>query len=224
MKQRWWIMTEKLWKILKEGHIEVPQLLILQYQNFKLSDKQLILLIYLLGANGSSFNPKQICMDLHLTLENVMEEINSLTQLGFLKLELKKVGNVRDEVVNLDGLYQKLVYVIINGEPENKKEVSDSVYSTFEKEFGRTLSPMEYEIINAWLDGDYTEELVLQALKEATYNGVSNLRYIDRILHEWYKKGFKTVNDVEKDKRTFQTRKVKSNEVFDYDWLNDTSN
>ena len=49
------------------------------------------------------------------------------------------------------------------------------------------LSPMEYEIIKAWLDNDMSEELIKEALKEATFNGVSNLRYIDKILYEWGK-------------------------------------
>lgn len=216
-------MTENLWKLLKNSTISVPRLLLLQYQNLKLTDRQLILLIYLLGAENSSFNPKQIGKDLKLSLSEVMEEITVLTTLGLVQLELKKIGSVRDEVINLDGLYQKLVYVVINGVSEEKKEVSTDVFSTFEKEFGRTLSPMEYEIINAWLDGDYTEELILLALKEATYNGVSNLRYIDRILHEWDKKGLKSAVDVEKDKRLFQTRKANNKELFDYDWLNDSN-
>lgn len=216
-------MTENLWKILKNSHIEVPKLLLLQYQNLKITDKQLIILIYLLGVENTSFNPKQMGIDLHLTLEEVMNEITELTSLGFVQLELKKIGTMRDEIVNVDGLYQKLIYILVNGVEEKKKEASIDVFTTFEKEFGRTLSPMEYEIVNAWLDGDYSEELVLAALKEATYNGVSNLRYIDRILHEWYKKGIKTEQDIMRDKKQFQTKKVKNKEVFDYDWLNDTN-
>lgn len=214
-------MKEKLFQIIKDGDIVIPRLLLLQYQNLKLTDRQFIILVYLLNGNGV-FNPKQIGNDLHLSLEEVMNEFTILTSLGLVKLELKKVGNIRDEVINLDGLYQKLIYTIVN-ETLEKKEVSSNIFSVFEKEFGRTLSPMEYEIINAWLDGDYNEELVLLALKEAIYNGVSNLRYIDRILHDWYKKGLKTAIDIEREKRTFQTKKTKNVEVFDYDWLNDSN-
>ena len=62
-------------------------------------------------------------------------------------------------------------------EEEIKKE---DIYTIFEKEFGRTLSSMDYEIINAWIDNGFSEELVIAALKEAVYNGVPNLRYIDK--------------------------------------------
>ena len=62
------------------------------------------------------------------------------------------------------------------------------------------------------------------ALKEATYNGVSNFRYIDRIIHEWNKKGIKTREDVAKNNIEFKKNKIQKQELFDYDWLNDTEN
>ncbi|MEI3499802.1 MAG: DnaD domain protein [Bacilli bacterium] len=80
---------------------------------------------------------------------------------------------------------------------------------------------MEYEIINGWLDVPFKEELIISALKEATYNGVSNLRYIDKILYEWKKKGINSKEDIEKNRNDFQNRKVESKPLFDYDWLND---
>jgi DNA replication protein DnaD len=46
------------------------------------------------------------------------------------------------------------------------------------------------------LKSGMNEDLIIGALKEATYNGVSNLRYIDKIIYEWGKKGFKNMNDV----------------------------
>ena len=214
-------MTQNLWKILKSSTISIPRLLLLQYKNMKISDRQFVLIVYLLGSENMNFNPKQIGNDLGLTLEEVMGEFAILTSLGLVSLEVKKIGNMRDEVINLDGLYQKLAYLVVNGAEEEKKEVSTDIFTTFEKEFGRTLSPMEYAIIKAWLEGDYTEELVLLALKEAIYNGVSNLSYIDRILYQWYKKGIKTAVDVEKDKKNFRTRNENNKVPFYYDWLND---
>ena len=101
-----------------------------------------------------------------------------------------------------------------------KEPTKTTIYDKFEKEFGRTLSPMEFEIIGAWIDNNYTEELILLALKEAVYNGASNLRYLDKILSEWRKNGIKTENDIkiEKERRIKQPPKK---EVFDYDWLNE---
>ena len=70
-----------------------------------------------------------------------------------------------------------------------------------------------------------SDDTIILALKEAVYNGVTNLRYIDRILSEWTKKGIKTKEDLEKEKIEFSKRKIQNNSVnnenIDYDWLNE---
>ena len=91
----------------------------------------------------------------------------------------------------------------------------------FQKELGRNISPMEYEIINAWLEKGFSEELVEGALKEAVYNGVSSLRYIDKILYEWQKKGYKKMTEVEEGITNRRKEKESSLELFDYNWLED---
>ena len=90
----------------------------------------------------------------------------------------------------------------------------------FESEFGRTLSPMEFEYINEWINGGMDEEIIKEALKEATYNGVSNLRYIDKIIYEWKKKGYKTVEDIRKNNYKKDNNK-ETKEMFDYNWLDE---
>ena len=65
---------------------------------------------------------------------------------------------------DLDEMYKKLVMSMINDKKETPKT---TIYDKFEKEFGRTLSPMEYEIIGAWIDGNYTEELIELSLKRS---------------------------------------------------------
>ena len=79
---------------------------------------------------------------------------------------------------------------------------------------------MEYEFINEWINSGMSEELIKEALKEATYNGVSNLRYIDKIIYEWTKKGYKTVEDVNKNRYQKETKKENS-DFFEYNWLDE---
>ena len=104
--------------------------------------------------------------------------------------------------------------------------VYSNVFEIIEKEFGRTLSPIEYEIIKAWLDSGFSEELIKEAIKEATMNNVSNLRYIDKILFEWSKAGIKTSQDVEKNRKKRNDTRDKQDEnidmdIIDYNWFDD---
>ena len=205
-------MTGKIIEILKDGHIVIPKILLQNYKKLKITDKELIVLIYLLGNN--EFDPEKISNDLNIKLTDILKLIDSLTNKDILKISVKS-GKVCEEYINLDELYNKLALTMIN---EKQEENKTTIYDIFEKEFGRTLSPTEYEIIGAWQD-NYPENLITLALKEAIYNGVKNLRYIDRILTEWNSKGIQTESDIKKE-REKHTKKPKK-EVFDYDWLNE---
>ena len=211
-------MTEKVIQLLKTHDFTIPQLLFFKYQELNMTLEELHFIIYLMNTKDLAFNPKKFSSDLGTSMPEVLELVNNLVNKDLLSLDLRKEGNIRNEYLNLDKLYNKLSFLVIN---EEKKESSTNLFDVFEKEFGRTLSPIEYELINGWLDNEFSEELVKAALKEAVYNGVSNLRYIDKILYEWKKKGIKTPEDVENNKVQFQNRKEENSEVFSYDWLND---
>ena len=207
-------MTGKILELLKNGHIMVPMALLQNYKKLKLTDKELIVLIYLLGSN--EFDPEKISKDLNIKLPDTLKLIDNLISKDVLKISVKS-GKVCEEYIDLDEMYKKLVLTMMNDKKETPKT---TIYDKFEKEFGRTLSPMEYEIIGAWLDNNYEEQTIELALKEAIYNGVTNLRYIDKILSEWKKKGIKTENDIKTEREKRSKQKPKK-EVFEYDWLND---
>ena len=206
-------MIAKVTELLKSEPFYVPNVLIKNYKKLNITDSELIILIYLINSD-SVFNPKQISLYLNLKLDEVMNLINSLTEKDIIKIDILN-KKVREEVINLDELYSKLSFIIIN----DKVTTSNNIFDIFEKEFGRTLSPMDYEIITDW-QKDFSDNLILLALKEAVFNNITNLRYIDKIIREWNKKGIKTEEDVKKDKRNFESKKS-NKKLFDYDWLNE---
>ena len=138
----------------------------------------------------------------------------------FLKKDISKeevttVENKIKEVTNLNKLYEKLALLLSNENKENNKDI----YKKFEEELGRTLAPTEVTMI-ADLKENYSEELILYALKNAVINGARNLRYIDSTLKNWKTSGYKTKEDVENNQKKFkQERKP---EIIDYDWLNES--
>ena len=126
----------------------------------------------------------------------------------------------------LDGFFGKISSIFIENSNSKKNSQSD-IFEFIEKEFGRTLSPIEFEIIKAWLDNDMSEELIKEAIKEATFNGVSNLRYIDKILYEWGKLGITTVSDVEENRRRRKKKREEEADsdidldIVDWNWFDD---
>ena len=61
----------------------------------------------------------------------------------------------------------------------------------FEEQFGRPLTPMEFDSIKEWVQSGYSEEIILKALKEAVKSQVLTLRYIEGILINWAQNGDK---------------------------------
>ena len=210
----------KIEQVIKQRDVTIPGLLFYHYKKLGITAEEVLLLTYLMNGD-ITFHPKKISEDLSLNLAELMELIEHLKELHLIIIELKKINNMRTEIINMDGFYEKLISVVLD---DKESETQETIYDIFEKEFGRTLSPIEYEIINAWQESNIERETIVLALKEAVYNGVSNFRYIDRILSEWSKKGIKTQEDLDKEKSIFLQKRVqKSKEVenVDYDWLND---
>ena len=207
---------DKVVNLLKTKDVIIPRLLLNNYKKLNLTEAELIILIFLI--NSREYNPKIIADAMDIKLPLLLEMISLLEEKGIIKIELKSINGINTEICNMDGLYEKLSLMIMKKED---KKIDKTIYDIFESELGRTLSSIEYELIGEWLNNN-SEEILRLALKEAVYNGVSNFRYIDRIIHEWNKKGIKTREDVIRNNEEFKRKKSNpKQELFDYDWLNE---
>lgn len=210
----------------KDGNIVIPIYLLKNFKKFKITIDEFIFLMYLNGlGNNFLFDPSKFSNDLNLDLSKIMEYVDTLTNKGFLSLDvLKNEKGYTEEVVILDNFYQKISLLMINDVSENV-EINSSVFEMIEREFGRTLGPIEIEIIKAWLSNNMSEDIIKEAVKEAVFNGVSNLRYIDKILYEWGKAGLKTVKDVENMRNKRNNKNEKDDDIdmdiVDWNWFDD---
>ena len=206
-------------QINNENHYTVPNYVLLFAKEASLDSNALILLIYFLNQkNKDIFNYKKILNDLAFTEKELLESISVLKDKKILSISMEKnESGILEERVDISSFYDIIFSKFL--EEEKEKANDSNLYSEFEKEFGRTLSPMEYEIINSWLESKISNDLILAALKEAVFNGVSNLRYIDKILFEWNKKGIKKPDDINKVKKDEEEDKNES--FYEYDWLNE---
>ena len=221
--------SAKLIDIFRQGHIVIPLFLLQHYKELKLEINEFIFLMYLYSlGNKFVFDPLKFSAELNLTTKDVMNYIGILSDKNFISVDvMKNEKGLMEEVVLLDNFYKKLSLITMDEVNQVSRSDNSNIFEIVEKEFGRTLSPIEYEIIKAWLDNGMDEELIKEAIKEATYNGVSNLRYIDKILYEWGKNGIKTVSDVVDNRkkrakaREKETSDVDIDEIVDWDWFDD---
>ena len=203
---------KQIMELMQMRTYQIPSFVFNNYKKLKITEKELIVLIYMYNSQVY-FNPKAISNDLGMKIENVLDIVESLEEKNIIKIEAIDKDNLRCEKINYDSLYEKCAFLL-----DEKKDNND-IYSKYEKELGRPLSPMEGEIISKWLE-EYDEELIILALKEAIYNGTTNFRYIDRIIFEWHKKGIKTEKDIIENRKKYKNDR-KNQEIIDVDWLNE---
>ena len=180
---------------------------------------EFLLLMYFEDTTDKTFDVKKICEVLNITEQDALKAFNQLLTLNLIEIESSKdKSNKHCEEISLVPIYRTMFENLEQKEQKKKKE---TIFEMFQKELGSNISPKEYEIINAWLEKGFSEELVEGALKEAVYNGVSSIRYIDKILYEWQKKGYKKMTEVEEGITNRRKEKESSLELFDYNWLED---
>lgn len=83
-----------------------------------------------------------------------------------------------------------------------------SIYDFIQQNFGRTINPIECELIGTWQDN----ELTRYAIKQAIFNGKYNLKYINSILLNYEKNSITTVQQAQEEEERFKNKKsIKKN-------------
>lgn len=206
--------SKKVLEIIKSKNIIIPTYLLKELKELDLNYQELIFLCYLeTFSKDIPFNIELFHQELSFDIETIMGLITSLTDKKYLDTKvIKNDKGITEEYLNIDNFSNKVLSKVIDiDQPDNKET---DIYSIIEKDFGRVLSPIEYEMIKKWLDNNVTEDTIKEAVKEAILNGVFNLRYVDKIIYEWGKKGYqKSKTNKQDDEEVL--------ELFDYNWLED---
>ncbi|QYR19859.1 DnaD domain-containing protein [Paenibacillus sp. sptzw28] len=204
-------MKNDMWKAyargmaaaMNGGGVNIPAGLLRAYRAIGLNDSDMMLYIQLMTFRQLEQvdfpTPEQLAERLGITAKEVGQTLGRLMKEGLLAIdeETDPVSGIQSERYNWNGLIIRCAEWLaddarqtVQSDREQQKAAgvvkSPDLFTVFEQEFGRPLSPMECETISAWLDQDrYPEELIRFALKESVFAGKLHFRYIDRILIEW---------------------------------------
>ncbi|MBO9597714.1 MAG: DnaD domain-containing protein [Cohnella sp.] len=217
-----------------DGAASIPYSLLRSYRSLKLNDTEAMLLLQLIAFRQLEQNEfptiEQLQERIGSSSSAVGQALQKLMKMGFVAIDevYEPITGVQSEKYNLAGLFQKLALYNATAEaaetaasaeanPSRSGGTTQAVAASppaggsnlfvlFEQEFGRPLTPMEYETINSWLDQDqYAEELIRFALKESVFAGKLHFRYIDRILLEWSRNRVTNVEEARLHAQKFRT-------------------
>ncbi len=164
-------------------------LLIENYKKLKLNEELLatIFVIDHLISQGNPFvNADLLSLKMTLDLKTIDKNLSFLLEKGYINYVTKG----KKTVTTLEPL-KKLLFrefqLTLNKEEEmeNSENIDNSIhniYKTFEELLSRPLSPAEFSKIREWVSFGYTDDMIINALKEAISKGKKNFSAIDKIL------------------------------------------
>lgn len=190
---------ELLIQWMDEGMVSIPQVLLSNYSRINLSEKELVLLLQIFSCKqkGLLFPTfEELADQMTITAAECSAMLKKLMQQQIISIEQGDTTGF--ESYSLKPLWNKLADFMLQQSRQvslhNAMSEEQDLYSCFEQEFGRPLSPLECETLAIWIDQDYHDPSIIKAaLREAVISGKMNFRYIDRILFEWKKKGIETL-------------------------------
>ncbi|MEX2103968.1 MAG: hypothetical protein WD907_01365, partial [Bacilli bacterium] len=148
----------KAWvHLLQNGMIALPSLLFRHYHSLTLNEEQMMLLLHIHIFQSQEHidfpTVRQIEERMSIDHHQIMIHLQSLIKSGMLAIDEQLANGIRSEAYNIEPLYEKLYTLLMN--QEQKKTISNQswlehiqnhdVFTAFEQEFGRALSPLECE-------------------------------------------------------------------------------
>lgn len=109
---------------------------------------------------------------------------------------------------------------------KNDEEISvdDNLFTFLESNFGRTISPVEFEQVIDW-QNDFNDEIIKYAITLCCNNNAKNINYLNAILNNWKSKGFTKIEECKnesgkrKDNQSYQNQQPVREEIVP-DWFN----
>ncbi len=214
--------------LFMQGGTFVPNILLKWYRQIGLNESEMMLLLHLLrlrieekellpstatmgslmsGGQAQAEESLQSLLDKNIiTVTQYFHEVDQIVVKGYdFEPLFEKISEAwaRKKVNEIEKTQKYLEEDLIS---EMSDKDMGELYSEFENEFGRPLSPIEAEQVMQW-HSDLGPVLVREALRRAVLLGKHNFKYIDSILLEWHKNNIRTLQQVQEFEKQFQMRR-----------------
>ena len=171
--------------------IDFRFVLIDKYKKLKLTEEELAMIFvidFLIDQGNPFITPDLLSLKMTLDIASIDQLLTGLLKKGYI--EYVSVG--KKTVTSLEplkkALFREFQLTMSFEDLESKKIKENSlqnIYAKFEELLNRPLSKVEFGKIDEWLTSGYTEETIIEALKEAISRGKKSLRSVDKVLLQW---------------------------------------
>ena len=141
---------------------------------------------HLLKQGNTLITQELLALKMTLSIQDIDQVLSHLLSKRLIEFESDN-GEMKTTLKPLEQrLYREFEVALLKRREESLEKGFDTqvqnIYGVFEKEFGRTLSPAEFQKIREWISLGYEEDVIIDALHEALDANKKSIRSIDKIL------------------------------------------
>ena len=175
--------------------IDFRFLLLENYKKLKISENQLavIFMIDHLVTQGNPFiTADLLSLKMSLDIKEIDLLLADLLTRGFMEYTSLNGKTITSLNPLKEKLYSEFSFAVSKEAETNNNEklqnALSNIFTTFEKELNRPLLPAEVSTIREWVSIGCSDEMIINALREALAQGKKSLKSVDKILLSWAKR------------------------------------
>lgn len=169
--------------------IDTEYVLLENYKKLGITETELAVIFmiqHLLKQGNTLITQELLALKMTLSIQDIDQVLSHLLSKRLIEFESDN-GEMRTTLKPLElRLYREFEVALLKRREESLEKGFDTqvqnIYGVFEKEFGRTLSPAEFQKIREWISLGYEEDVIIDALHEALDANKKSIRSIDKIL------------------------------------------
>ena len=176
----------------KINQIDYRYLLVDTYKSLGLNEYDLAVLLVvdnILKETPTLVTSELLALKMSIDVKELDSILVNLMNRGFL--EYSNLPNSNSLVTSITPTYKKISENFVRDlitynaieDNDNRKHSISNIYGTFEKELGRSLSPVELEKVREWVAQGIEENIIIDSLHECiSKNKRLTIRSIDKII------------------------------------------
>lgn len=169
--------------------IDMEYVLLENYKKLGITETELAVIFmiqHLLKQGNTLITQELLALKMTLSIQDIDQVLSHLLSKRLIEFESNN-GEMKTTLKPLElRLYREFEVALLKRREESLEKGFDTqvqnIYGVFEKEFGRTLSPAEFQKIREWISLGYEEDVIIDALHEALDANKKSIRSIDKIL------------------------------------------
>ncbi len=178
-------------------------LLLEYYKELNLTENEVIVILMIshLIEQGNEFVTNDLlALKMNLSINEIDVSLSSLFTKGYVEFltDGEKVYTSIDKIKKITyKMFEKSLFTDEeNKENEELERIREKVYERFMKEFNRSLSPIEIDRIENWINDKVDEHIIIDSLLEAKKRKKLSVNYIDKIIISKLKSEDREGNDI----------------------------